>query len=119
MTARGVLSDVFGYSDFRPGQADAVDALVSGRDATVLLPTGAGKSLCYQVPALVAARQGRGTTIVVSPLIALMDDQVGALGVRSPDHRDLAVRFRMPDRIRQQVADHGFDFARFAEKSRC
>jgi len=78
-TARGVLREVFGYSDFRPGQELAVDALVRGRDATVLLPTGAGKSLCYQVPALVAARAGRGTALVISPLIALMNDQVGAL----------------------------------------
>jgi len=77
--ARAVLREVFGYDDFRGGQATAVDALVSGRDAVVLLPTGAGKSLCYQVPAIVAARRGDGTTIVVSPLIALMNDQVGAL----------------------------------------
>ena len=77
--ARDVLNDVFGHADFRGGQARAVDAVLSGRDAVVLLPTGAGKSLCYQVPAVVAARSGRGATIVISPLIALMDDQVRAL----------------------------------------
>ncbi len=84
--ARRVLVDVFGYPDFRPGQGDAVEAALSGRDAIVLLPTGSGKSLCYQIPALVAARRGSGTTIVISPLIALMQDQVGSLlgrGVRA------------------------------------
>src|SRR5688572_23141328 len=86
LDARGVLRDVFGYPDFRGGQADAVAAVLGGRDAQVLLPTGAGKSLCYQVPAIVAAREGRGATIVISPLIALMTDQVAALvgrGVRA------------------------------------
>jgi len=74
-----VLRDVFGYADFRAGQRDAVDAMLVGRDALVLLPTGAGKSLCYQVPAIVRARRGEGATLVVSPLIALMNDQVAAL----------------------------------------
>ena len=74
-----VLKDVFGHLEYRPGQREAIEALCAGRDTVVLLPTGAGKSLCYQVPALVASRQGRGTTVVVSPLIALMQDQVGAL----------------------------------------
>ena len=77
--ARRVLVDVFGYPDFRPGQGEAIEAAISGRDAIVLLPTGSGKSICYQIPALVAARRGAGTTIVISPLIALMQDQVGAL----------------------------------------
>jgi len=77
--ARRVLVEVFGYPDFRPGQGDAVGAVLSGRDGIVLLPTGSGKSICYQIPALVAARRGAGTTIVISPLIALMQDQVGAL----------------------------------------
>jgi ATP-dependent DNA helicase RecQ len=82
LDARAVLRSVFGYDDFRGGQAVAVDALCAGRDAVVLLPTGAGKSLCYQVPAIVAARRGGGTTLVVSPLIALMNDQVAALAGR-------------------------------------
>jgi ATP-dependent DNA helicase RecQ len=77
-----VLKDVFGHLEYRPGQREAIDALCAGRDTVVLLPTGAGKSLCYQVPALVASRRGRGTTVVVSPLIALMQDQVGALRAR-------------------------------------
>ncbi len=69
------LKRVFGYSAFRGLQADAVAQVVAGGDALVLMPTGAGKSICYQVPALVR----HGTAIVVSPLIALMDDQVAAL----------------------------------------
>jgi ATP-dependent DNA helicase RecQ len=77
--ARAVLHDVFGHAEFRGGQERAVEAVLAGRDAIVLLPTGAGKSLCYQVPATVLFRAGRGTTVVVSPLIALMNDQVGAL----------------------------------------
>ena len=80
--ARRVLDEVFGYPDFRPGQGDAIEAALSGRDAIVVLPTGSGKSVCYQIPALVAARHGSGTTIVISPLIALMQDQVGALLAR-------------------------------------
>ena len=80
--AREILESVFGYEDFRPGQAEAVHAALAGRDVVVLQPTGSGKSLCYQVPALVAGRRGQGTTIVVSPLIALMRDQVGALAAR-------------------------------------
>ena len=77
-----VLAGVFGHRGFRAGQGEAVAAVVAGRDAAVLLPTGAGKSLCYQVPAVVGFRAGRGTTIVVSPLIALMNDQVAALTAR-------------------------------------
>jgi len=72
----------FGHREFRPGQVEAVEAALSERDSVVLLPTGSGKSVCYQVPALVASRGGRGTTLVISPLIALMRDQVGALAGR-------------------------------------
>ena len=77
-----VLRRVFGYSDFRGEQAAIIDRVVSGGDALVLMPTGGGKSLCYQIPALVRP----GTGVVVSPLIALMQDQVDALsavGVRA------------------------------------
>ncbi|MBZ9806530.1 DNA helicase RecQ [Mesorhizobium sp. BR1-1-9] len=70
-----VLKDVFGFDDFRPGQAEIMDALLGGRHVLAVMPTGAGKSLCYQVPALVLG----GLTIVVSPLVALMQDQVAAL----------------------------------------
>lgn len=80
--ARRVLTEIFGHPDFRAGQAEAVESVLNGRDAVVLLPTGSGKSLCYQVPAIVASRSGGGTTIVVSPLIALMQDQVSALLAR-------------------------------------
>ena len=72
---RRVLKDVFGFDDFRPGQADVMEALLAGRHVLAVMPTGAGKSLCYQVPALVKG----GLTIVVSPLVALMQDQVAAL----------------------------------------
>ena len=77
--ARGVLHASFGYPDFRPGQERAVDAVLGGRDAVVIMPTGGGKSLCYQVPALVLP----GLTVVVSPLISLMKDQVDALTRRN------------------------------------
>jgi ATP-dependent DNA helicase RecQ len=73
---------VFGHAAFRVGQAEAAAAVAGGRDALVLLPTGGGKSLCYQVPALARFRAGLGTTLVVSPLIALMIDQVEALRAR-------------------------------------
>ncbi|WP_309131997.1 DNA helicase RecQ [Brevibacterium sp.] len=77
-----VLRDVFGYEEFRGQQAAVVDHLVGGGDAVVLMPTGGGKSLCYQIPSLVRP----GTGVVISPLIALMADQVAALdnlGVRA------------------------------------
>ena len=72
---RRILKDVFGFDDFRPGQAAAMDTLLAGRHVLAVMPTGAGKSLCYQVPALVLG----GLTVVVSPLVALMQDQVAAL----------------------------------------
>ena len=74
-----VLHEVFGYPAFRGAQAEIVHHVVAGGDALVLMPTGGGKSLCYQVPAIVRHRSGQGVAIVVSPLIALMHDQVGAL----------------------------------------
>ncbi len=77
--ALSVLHDVFGYERFRGPQEDIIEHVVAGGDALVLMPTGGGKSLCYQVPAIVRREAGQGVTIVVSPLIALMHDQVGAL----------------------------------------
>ena len=77
--ARQVLSAVFGYTAFRGQQADIVEHVADGGDALVLMPTGGGKSLCYQVPAILRHTRGQGVAVVVSPLIALMHDQVGAL----------------------------------------
>jgi len=74
-----ILHDVFGYSAFRGAQAEIVDHVIGGGDALVLMPTGGGKSLCYQVPAIARHRREQGVAVVVSPLIALMHDQVGAL----------------------------------------
>ncbi len=87
-----VLKDVFGFDGFRPGQEEAVDAILAGRHVLTVMPTGSGKSLCFQVPALVLG----GLTIVVSPLVALMQDQVAALrlagvaaeSINSSRHRD-------------------------------
>ena len=73
--ARRVLREVFGFADFRPGQEAVIAALLGGRHALTVMPTGSGKSLCFQIPALVMD----GITVVVSPLIALMQDQVAAL----------------------------------------
>ena len=74
-TARSILSDVFGYSSFRPGQEEVIDSILAGNNVLTVMPTGAGKSMCFQIPALV----GDGLTVVVSPLVALMEDQVAAL----------------------------------------
>ncbi|HIO93104.1 MAG TPA: DNA helicase RecQ [Leucothrix mucor] len=80
--AQQILQSTFGYSDFRHQQADIINTVINGGDAFVLMPTGGGKSLCYQIPALIRD----GMAIIVSPLIALMQDQVGALrqlGIRA------------------------------------
>jgi len=74
-----ILRRIFGYDAFRGPQQAIIDHVIGGGDALVLMPTGGGKSLCYQVPAIARQQAGHGTTIVVSPLIALMHDQVGAL----------------------------------------
>ena len=92
----------FGWQTFRPGQRPVVEALLAGRDALAVLPTGAGKSLCFQLPALVR----EGLVLVISPLVALMQDQVGQLrrrgipaaclhrGLESAERRDLLGRVR-------------------------
>ena len=82
MTPRHLLKTIFGHDDFRGPQAAIIDDVLAGRDVLTIMPTGAGKSLCYQLPALIRP----GTGIVISPLIALMEDQVQALravGVRA------------------------------------
>src|SRR3954466_2614681 len=80
MDLHDALDEHFGFRDFRPGQEAAVSAAVAGHDVLVVMPTGAGKSLCYQLPALMR----EDLTIVVSPLVSLMQDQVEALERRAP-----------------------------------
>ena len=97
-----ILSEVFGYESFRGAQQEIIERVAAGGDALVLMPTGGGKSLCYQIPALL----GNGITVVVSPLIALMQDQVEALaqaGVGAAalnSSMDLSKRREVWDRLR-------------------
>ena len=105
--AQQVLQDTFGYEAFRGLQADVVSAVLSGENALVLMPTGAGKSLCYQIPALVLD----GTAIVVSPLIALMHDQVTALqqaGV-SADYLNSTLELSEANRVEQALLNGDLD----------
>ena len=80
------LEQHFGFGEFLPGQETVVSALLSGRDTLAVMPTGGGKSLCYQLPAMVM----EGVTLVVSPLIALMKDQVDGLVLKDGTARDRA-----------------------------
>src|SRR5436305_177935 len=80
MDAHDALRRIFGFDRFRPGQAEAVGAALADRDALVVMPTGSGKSLCYQLPALIRD----DLTLVVSPLVSLMQDQVQALSDLAP-----------------------------------
>src|SRR3954453_18726871 len=76
----GALAELFGFAGFRPGQREAVEAARAGRDVLVVMPTGSGKSLCYQLPALMRT----DLTLVVSPLVSLMQDQVEAVDRVAP-----------------------------------
>lgn len=107
-----ILQSVFGYSSFRDRQEEIISGIISGQDALVLMPTGGGKSLCYQIPALV--REGVG--IVISPLIALMQDQVDALetaGVRAA-YLNSALSYEEASRIERAVLRNELDLVYIA-----
>ncbi len=124
--ARDLLKSAFGYEKFRPGQEAAVSAILAGRDTVVVLPTGGGKSLCFQVPALLMP----GLTVVVSPLISLMKDQVDALtakGLPAAFINSTLTSAQVSDRLARvdrgeikllYVAPERFDFGRTAERLR-
>jgi ATP-dependent DNA helicase RecQ len=124
--ASDLLKSAFGYDKFRPGQEAAVSAVLAGRDTVVVLPTGGGKSLCFQVPALLLP----GLTVVVSPLISLMKDQVDALvgrGLPAAFINSSLSAAQVSDRLAKvdrgelkliYVAPERFDYGRTAERLR-
>src|SRR5438105_12612868 len=121
VTATEVLADRFSFTSFRPGQQQVVETLLAGRSALAVFPTGGGKSLCYQLPALLLD----GVTVVVSPLIALMKDQIDFLAGRGVDAarldssldaaetRDVSERFRAGRLKLLYVAPERFNNERF------
>jgi len=124
MDSLDALHEHFGFDAFRPGQRDAVDAAVAGRDVLVVMPTGAGKSLCYQLPALMR----EDLSLVVSPLVSLMQDQVQALAQRAPGrvglinaqqdaaaNRDVLERARLGELRLLYVAPERFSSPAFIE----
>ena len=105
--SRKLLKHVFGFDDFREHQQDIIETVMSGKDAFVLMPTGSGKSICYQVPAIM----GSGVGIVISPLIALMEDQVKGLlqnGVRAA-YLNSTLPLQESQNVRHQAADGRLD----------
>ena len=105
--ANEILKTTFGFQDFRPSQEKIIDSLLQGDDALVLMPTGGGKSLCYQIPALVR----EGTGIIVSPLIALMQDQVDALkqlGVKAA-YLNSSLEFKEASLVEQELINGELD----------
>ena len=105
--ASDILKSTFGFSQFRLSQEKIINEILQGKDALVLMPTGGGKSLCYQIPALVR----EGTGIVISPLIALMHDQVDALkqaGVKAA-YLNSTLNFNEARIIEQQLLDNQLD----------
>ena len=114
--AQEILQSVFGYSSFRDRQEEIISGIISAHDALVLMPTGGGKSLCYQIPALV--RDGVG--IVISPLIALMQDQVDALetaGVRAA-YLNSTLSYEEASRIERAVLKNELDLVYIAPERR-
>ena len=102
------MRGTFGLSDFRPGQQEVIRSIVDGRDTVAIMPTGAGKSLCYQLPALHLP----GTTIVVSPLIALMKDQADKLKELNVSAREVnsTIPQRDLNRTMAEIAAGEIDF---------
>ncbi len=106
MSIQSILSTVFGYPAFRGPQQEIIEHTVAGGDALVLMPTGGGKSLCYQIPAIARQQAGHGITVVISPLIALMHDQVGALheaGVQA-EFLNSTLSWQAASRVEQRLA---------------
>src|SRR5256885_10260980 len=103
-----LMRGTFGLSDFRPGQQEVIRSIVEGRDTVAIMPTGAGKSLCYQLPALHLP----GTTIVVSPLIALMKDQADKLKELNVSAREVnsTIPQRDLNRTMAEIAAGAIDF---------
>ena len=101
MDASQVLKQYFGYDSFRKGQSDIIEAILQGRDALAIMPTGAGKSVCYQVPALLLP----GITIVISPLISLMQDQVKSLNEAGINVEDKNYTKDEVERLKIKVTD--------------
>lgn len=99
MNKHQTLKTYFGHDTFRPGQEAVIDSLLSGRDVMAVMPTGAGKSACYQVPALML----EGVTLVISPLISLMKDQVNTLTQSGVP----AAYINSPCPVRSRVLQHG------------